>query len=199
MADYPSLTLTGKAISASYHNILQFSGSNLIVKADGDLFQNLSNFLTTASVISSASYSNSSSISISASYAPGSPTVSASWASQSLSSSYGGNFTVNNLSFNQLTQSYVDTSSIDFGVGGVRTMTITGSTYFTSSNLSAGKSIEMKLVASGGSYSLFWPTDYIWLNSTASTQLTSGKTAIVSLTSFGTTESDVVVAWGSQL
>ena len=204
MADYPSLLLTGKTVGSSYQNLLQYSGSNLLVAADGNLFHDLNNFLTTSSVIVSASWASQS---LSASYAPFTPSdysISSSWASQSLSASYtetasfSDNFTVNSITFNQQTQSFSSTSSLDFN-GKIKTMTLTGSTYFTSSNLSPGKTVVMKLYASGSSYSLFWPTNYIWLNSTASTQLASGKTAVVSLTCFGNTESDVVVAWGSQL
>lgn len=44
MADYDSLTLTGKPISSSYQNLLLYVSSSILVKADGNTFQNLSNY-----------------------------------------------------------------------------------------------------------------------------------------------------------
>jgi hypothetical protein len=95
MADFPSLVLTGQTVSQSYLNLLEYSGSTLLVKANGNLFQDLSNFLTTSSFATAsthpitASWAVSASAAVSASWAAVARVAeSASWASASYTASF---------------------------------------------------------------------------------------------------------------
>jgi hypothetical protein len=54
MSDYPNLLLTGKPISQSYQNLVEFTGSTILVGADGNIFQNFTNYLNTSSIVSSS-------------------------------------------------------------------------------------------------------------------------------------------------
>lgn len=84
---------------------------------------------------------------------------------------------------------------IDFSKDRVVTRTADGNVAFTGSNYTGGKSATVRIIASGGNRDLSFPSGWKFI-SFKPTNLLSGKTGVLSLTSFGTAEADVVAAWG---
>jgi hypothetical protein len=74
-----------------------------------------------------------------------------------------------------------------------------GATTFTGSNYTAGKSATVKLETTGaGSSNLTFPAGWVFI-SFKPTTLGEGKVAVLSVTSFGSAESDVVAAWSEEV
>lgn len=96
------------------------------------------------------------------------------------------------------TGSVTGSNAVDFNTAGFKTWTMTGNVTFTTSNLAAGKSVTIRLLASGGTRTLTFPGTWIFIGAAAPASLASGKYAALTLTSFGTTDADVVAAYSAQ-
>lgn len=96
------------------------------------------------------------------------------------------------------TGSVTGSNAVDFNTAGFKTWTLTGNVTFTTSNLAAGKSITIRLLASGGTRTLTFPGTWIFIGASAPASLASGKYAVLTLTSLGTTDADVVAAYSAQ-
>lgn len=81
--------------------------------------------------------------------------------------------------------------------GTYQTINLTGGITFTTSNRAAGRSVTVRLVAGGSSRSLAWPS-WVFVGSAAPSSLASGKTAVVTVTFFGTADTDGVAAYAAQ-
>lgn len=86
---------------------------------------------------------------------------------------------------------YASTITVDFSAGAMQTCTLTGNVTLADSNLVAGKTCTLKLLASGGARNLTLPGGWINIGSAAPTALASGKTGIFVLRSWGTADSAV--------
>jgi uncharacterized delta-60 repeat protein len=93
---------------------------------------------------------------------------------------------------------YVD---IDFTGAMLGTYTETGDAVafaFRGNNYLAGSSVTIRVINTrGDTIGLNFPTGWVFVG-TKPTELAAGKTAILTVTSFGTTEEDCVAAWGVQ-
>jgi hypothetical protein len=96
------------------------------------------------------------------------------------------------------TLTYTTNQSLSFSTNAYRILALTDNVNFTSANLTAGVALAVRVYASGGAREVYFPAGWIWLGSVAPTNLASGKYAILSATSFGTTDANVVAAWGAQ-
>lgn len=98
---------------------------------------------------------------------------------------------------NVTTLATTGTVDIDFSGAGFRTQgTLTGNIVYTASNYAAGRSITIRVTTTTGSSRTFtFPTGWRWLNSSKPTGIAASSLGVLTLTSFGTTEADVVAAW----
>jgi hypothetical protein len=68
---------------------------------------------------------------------------------------------------------------------------------FTASNYRAGAIKTVRIIAGGSSRTLTFPNDWVFVGAKPAS-IASGKTGILTVTSFGTTEADCVAAWAVQ-
>lgn len=109
----------------------------------------------------------------------------------------GSEPTFSNVIVTASTLTYASTTAIDFSADGNQTLTLAGDVTITTSNLAAGRSKTIRLIASGGSRAITWPS-WVPVGAALPASLASGKTAILTATSFGTTDANVVAAYAAQ-
>jgi len=88
----------------------------------------------------------------------------------------------------------LDLSALD---GQYRTISLTGDLTFTTSNLATGRTVVIRIIADASQRTLTFPTDWKFLG-TKPANIAASKTGVLSLTFFGTADSDCVAAWGVQ-
>lgn len=81
--------------------------------------------------------------------------------------------------------------------GTYQSIAISGTITFTTSNRAAGRTVTLKLVASGGARTLSFPS-WLFVGAAAPTSLASGKAAIITVTFFDTTDAAAVAAYAAQ-
>jgi hypothetical protein len=75
---------------------------------------------------------------------------------------------------------------------------LTGNLTLTTSNLASGRAKFIRLTADASTRTLTFPAGWTFLNSTAPGTLAAGKTALLFLIAFGTTDSTVVASYAVQ-
>lgn len=94
--------------------------------------------------------------------------------------------------------SYSATTNLNFTSGNdLKTLSITGNVTFTTSNSAVGRSLTLKILCDGTQRNLTFPGTWVWMG-TAPTNIAINKTAILSLTCFGTGDANVVAAYAVQ-
>lgn len=93
------------------------------------------------------------------------------------------------------TVGYAANVALDFQDGALQSVSLTGDLALTSSNLATGRGIALRIVADGSIRNLSFPATWTFLG-TKPTNIAANKTGVLSLTSYGTTDADVVAAWG---
>lgn len=88
--------------------------------------------------------------------------------------------------------------AIDFAAEALRTVTLTGNITFTTSNLAAGKSVTVRIIGDGSIRTLTFPAGWKFVGAAAPTQIAANKIAILTLTSFSTTDANVVAAYAEE-
>jgi len=78
-----------------------------------------------------------------------------------------------------------------------RTITMSGDLSLTTSNLANGRTVSLRLIASGATRALTVPSGWLFLGAKPTT-VASGKTAVLSLTMFGSVDADCIAAYGVQ-
>jgi hypothetical protein len=92
------------------------------------------------------------------------------------------------------------TGTIDIDFSGALLQTqgaLTGDITYTGSNYAAGSSVTIRVVGGASSQTVTFPSGWVFVG-TAPTTLDAGKTAILTVTSFGTTEANCVAAWAAE-
>lgn len=90
------------------------------------------------------------------------------------------------------------TIDIDFSGATLRTQgALTGDVTYTGSSYSAGSSVTIRVKNGSTERTLTFPAGWVFVGAKP-TSITANKTAILTITSFGTTEADCVVAWAEQ-
>jgi len=197
-ASFASFNITASVLGTS-------SWANNAVSASWAPFTDTGTTLVTASTYQiTASVANNA---ISASWAPFTQTeqVSASWASSSLSSSYisastaiienasitTGTYSLKTLAVNE--ESY----SLDFSSFYLSVDTTGSFTFYTSSNGAAVRNASVFIKSQSSPRSMSFNQNWVFLG-TVPTTIAANKTAILSITTFGIDDSNVVVAYGVQ-
>lgn len=94
---------------------------------------------------------------------------------------------------------YATTVNLDLAAldGQYRTISLTGDLTLTASNLAAGRTTVIRIIADASQRTLTFPADWKFLG-TKPANIAASKTGVLSLTFFGTADSDCVAAWGVQ-
>jgi hypothetical protein len=96
------------------------------------------------------------------------------------------------------TLAYASSVALNFAVTPFQTLTLTGVITFTTSNLAPCRSKTIRIIGDSSSRALTFPVGWTFVGAAAPTELAAGKTAILTLTSFGTTDANVVAAYAAQ-
>lgn len=98
------------------------------------------------------------------------------------------------------TLTYAATVTLDMAAiaGQYRTITLAGNLALQTSNRAAGRAVVLRLVGDGSSRTLTFPGSWVFLGNAAPSTLAAGKTAILSVTFFGSADSDAVCAYAVQ-
>lgn len=94
--------------------------------------------------------------------------------------------------------SFTGTDVIDFAAEGIRTLPITDDETFSTANLAPGKSVTIRIICDGDPHGLAFPAGWTFVGAAAPTTIAANKVAILTATSFGTTDADVVAAYAVQ-
>lgn len=95
------------------------------------------------------------------------------------------------------TLTYAATTDIDLAGDAFRTLTLTGAVTFTTSNRAAPRSVTLKITGGGSDRALTFPS-WVFVGAAAPTSLAANKTAVLTITAFGTADTDIVAAWVAQ-
>lgn len=90
-----------------------------------------------------------------------------------------------------------DAVAIVFDRDRVITRSATGTVTFTGSSYTAGKSASVRIVAGGSQRTLTFPAGWVFV-AVKPANVAANKTAVLAVTSFGTTEANVVAAYSVQ-
>jgi len=103
------------------------------------------------------------------------------------------------LTFTANTISYSATVDLDMASrnGGYFTINLTGNLTFTTSNRAAGRTVTLRLICDATQRTLTVPAGWVFVG-TKPANIAASKTAILSLSFFGTADSDCVAAYGVQ-
>lgn len=89
------------------------------------------------------------------------------------------------------------TQQLDFTSQGYLTHSITGNITYTATNYAAGKSLSVRITSGGTARNLTFPTNWVFVGAKP-TSIAASKNAVLSITSFGTTEANTVAAYAVQ-
>jgi hypothetical protein len=114
-----------------------------------------------------------------------------------VNASVTGTLTASKSELTQATLSYAATTDIDFATvtGTYQTISLTGDVTFTTSNRAAGRSVVARILSNDSDRNFTFPAGWKFLGTLAPTSITANKTAILSITLFGTEDSDAVCAY----
>jgi len=87
-----------------------------------------------------------------------------------------------------------DTVALDFAGDSIVTRSAAGNVTFTGTNYTAGRSATVRIVADGTDRDLTFPSNWKWV-SLKPTSLTASETGILTVTCFGSADTDAVAAW----
>lgn len=96
------------------------------------------------------------------------------------------------------TLDYAASVVLNFAGSAFQTLTLGGDITFTTSNLAAGRSKTIRIIGDGSSRSLAFPVGWIFVGAAAPTTLAASKVAVLTMTSFGTTDANVIAAYSAQ-
>ena len=97
------------------------------------------------------------------------------------------------------TTNYVPSLTLDLAAlnGTYQTITLSGDLNLSSSNRAAGRNVVIRFIARGGTRTLNFPNDWVFLGPVP-TSLAVDKTAICSIIFFGPTDADAVCIYAVQ-
>lgn len=97
-----------------------------------------------------------------------------------------------------ITVTYATTTNVDFKKAALQTITLTGNVTITASNMKAGQTVILRVIASGGSRNFTALPSWVFIGAAAPTSVASGKTGVFVLRAFGTTAASVVARYEVQ-
>ena len=89
------------------------------------------------------------------------------------------------------------TASLNFSTETFKTITLSGTTTFTASNYAAGRTVTVRVNPGASTRTINFPSGWVFVG-TKPTDIAANKIGILTVTSFGTTESECVAAWAVQ-
>jgi hypothetical protein len=92
------------------------------------------------------------------------------------------------------TLTYAATTDIDLDTDGFQTLTLTGNITFTTSNRAAGRSKTIRIVGDSSLRTFTFP-GWTFVGAAAPASLAANKDAILTITAFGTADTDIVAAY----
>lgn len=104
-----------------------------------------------------------------------------------------GAVTALNIVLTQTVLTYAATTDIDFDLAGLRTLALTGNVTFTTSNRGSGKTVTIKILCDATPRTFTFPA-WKWVG-TVPTGIAANKTGILSVSGFGSADTDVVAAY----
>jgi hypothetical protein len=93
------------------------------------------------------------------------------------------------------TLTYAASVALDFETQVYKKVDLTGNITFTTSNLAVGASMAIKIAADGSIRTFTFPAGWTFIGSAAPADIAANKTGVLSLTSFGTTDAEVIAAY----
>lgn len=93
---------------------------------------------------------------------------------------------------------YSTTPIIDFAGDPYKTITMTGDATFSTANRVAAKSVTVRIIAGASPRNLTFNAGWIFVGGAAPASLAANKEAILTVTVFGSAESDVRAAYAAQ-
>jgi len=96
------------------------------------------------------------------------------------------------------TLAYAASVVLDFAGADFQTVTLAGVLEFTTSNLAAGRSKTVRIIGDGSERALTFPGGWTFVGAAAPATLAANKTAVLTTTSFSTTDADVVAAYAAE-
>lgn len=92
---------------------------------------------------------------------------------------------------------YSATTNLDFATSSMQSVRLTGNVTFTTSNKAVGRQMVVKVAADGTARNLTFPS-WVFIGAAAPTSIAAGKTGILSLTCWDSTDAGVIAAWAVQ-
>lgn len=92
------------------------------------------------------------------------------------------------------TLTYAGTTDLDMDGNGFQTVTLTGNVTFTTSNRAAGRCKTIRIVGDTSTRTLTFPS-WTFVGAAAPASLAANKDAVLTITAFGTADTDVVAAY----
>jgi len=105
--------------------------------------------------------------------------------------------TLDQLILTQSSLTYGATTDIDFDLKAFRALALTGNITFTTSHKAAGKTVTLKILADASVRTFTFPA-WIFVGAAAPASIAANKTAILTLTCFGTADTDIIAAYAVQ-
>jgi len=105
--------------------------------------------------------------------------------------------TADQLILTQSALAYSATTDIDFDLKPFRTLSLTGNVTFTTSHKAAGKAVSLKIAADSSTRNFTFPS-WVFVGAAAPTSIAANKSAILTLTCFGTADTDIIAAYAVQ-
>ena len=98
---------------------------------------------------------------------------------------------------NHSTLTYGATTDVDFNADGYRTLTLAGNVTFTSSNRGAGRTLVVRILSDGLQRTFTFPVGWKFHGGSPA-NIPANRTAILSLTCFGSADNDIVAAYSAE-
>lgn len=96
------------------------------------------------------------------------------------------------------TLTYAGTTDIDLDGNGFQTVTLTGNITFTTSNRAAGRSKTIRIIGDSSLRTFTFPGGWTWVGAAAPASLAANKDAILTITAFGTADTDIIAAYAAE-
>lgn len=106
--------------------------------------------------------------------------------------------TAKNVNITPETLVYNANMALNFLSNGLQSVDLVGNVVFTSSNLAGGRAISVKILASGAPRTVTYPVAWtVWLGTVPANPFTvaSGKTGVLSLTSWTAADAGITAVW----
>lgn len=96
------------------------------------------------------------------------------------------------------TLTYAGTTDIDLDSDGFQTLTLTGNVTFTVSNRAAGRSKTIRIIGDSSLRTFTFPAGWTFVGAAAPASLAANKAAVLTITAFGTADSDIIAAYAAE-